>query len=242
MKYTLGNGFWSRRLRQVTEMKARMIGDIATIKNTMASAWTDIDTQSTTKWESVMKAIVEAIEAIKTVLTGNDGFTAKLAEMNTAATSQFDTLKSTVSSAMSEIQNKISNTQLSLPNIKLPHIWCDWDSKVYYGDGSWTNIPTFHVDWYAKAMQNGMILNNPTIFGMMNGKLLGAGDAGSETVVGTGSLMSMIKDAVDSSANAVNIGTINIPIQTMDKVDAKSLAKQIEPELAKIIIKRGAKF
>ena len=42
-----------------------------------------------------------------------------------------------------------------------------------------------------------MILDNPTIFGTMNGKLLGAGEAGSETVVGTSSLMDMIGDAVD---------------------------------------------
>ena len=222
-------------------LKARMIGDIATIKNTMTSAWTDIDTQSTTKWGSVMKAIVEAIEAIKTALTGNDGFTAKLSEMNTAATSQFGTLKSTVSSAMSEIQSIIANTQLNMPNIALPHISWIWE-WLDYGDGGGVNIPRFSVDWYAKAMQNGMILNNPTIFGMMNGRFLGGGEAGSEVVAGTGSLMNMIKDAVDSSAQAVNIGTINIPIQTMDKVDAKSLARQIEPELAKIIIKRGAKF
>lgn len=222
-------------------LKARMIGDIATIKNTMTSAWTDIDTQSTTKWGSVMKAIVEAIEAIKTALTGNDGFTAKLSEMNTAATSQFNTLKSTVSSAMSEIQNTIANTQLNMPNIALPHIGWTWE-WLDYGDGGGVNIPRFNVDWYAKAMQNGMILNNPTIFGMMNGRFLGGGEAGSEVVAGAGSLMNMIKAAVDSSANAVNIGTINIPIQTMDRVDAKSLARQIEPELAKIIIKRGAKF
>ena len=41
-----------------------------------------------------------------------------------------------------------------------------------------------------------MILDNPTIFGMMNGKFLGAGEAGSETVVGTDSLMNMIDNAV----------------------------------------------
>jgi hypothetical protein len=45
-------------------------------------------------------------------------------------------------------------------------------------------------------MDKGMILDSPTIFGAMNGKLLGAGEAGSETVVGTNSLMSMIDNAV----------------------------------------------
>ena len=43
-----------------------------------------------------------------------------------------------------------------------------------------------------------MILNGATIFGFdsKSGKLLGGGEAGSETVVGTKSLMSMIRNAV----------------------------------------------
>ena len=146
-----------------------------------------------------------------------------------------------VRAAMSDIASTIANTQLNFPSIQIPHVRWKWE-WLGYADGGGTYYPNFYVDWYAKAMRDGMILDNPTIFGMMNGKFLGAGEAGSETVVGTSSLMNMIKDAVDSSAQAVNIGTINIPIQTMDKVDAKSLARQIEPELAKIIIKRGAKF
>ena len=63
-------------------------------------------------------------------------------------------------------------------------------------------------------MKNGMILNNPTIFGMMDGKLLGGGESGSETIVGTNSLMSMIAKAVGNSGTTVNM-TINAQDQNV---------------------------
>ena len=44
-----------------------------------------------------------------------------------------------------------------------------------------------------------MILNNPAIFGMANGRLLGGGEAGPEAVVGVSSLRSMIQEAVAGS-------------------------------------------
>lgn len=75
-------------------------------------------------------------------------------------------------------------------------------------------MPSFGVDWYAKAMQNGMILKNPTIFGMGNGSMLGAGEAGSETIVGTNSLMNMIRSAVGSGAPVINM-TINASDQNV---------------------------
>ena len=62
------------------------------------------------------------------------------------------------------------------------------------------SVPKFSIDWYKKAMNGGMILNGATIFGMgKNGKLLGGGEAGSETIVGTKSLMNMIKRSVDDA-------------------------------------------
>lgn len=45
-----------------------------------------------------------------------------------------------------------------------------------------------------------MVLNDPTIFGLSkSGTLLGGGEAGSETVVGTESLMDMIQNATNNS-------------------------------------------
>jgi phage-related minor tail protein len=49
-------------------------------------------------------------------------------------------------------------------------------------------------------MGNGMIFTNPTIFGMANGRLQGAGDAGPEAVVGVHSLQRMISEAVANTS------------------------------------------
>lgn len=61
--------------------------------------------------------------------------------------------------------------------------------------------PNIGVDWYAKAMNNAMLLNSPTIFGMSNGRFLGGGEAGQEVVAGSSTLMSMIRGAVASEIN-----------------------------------------
>ena len=60
------------------------------------------------------------------------------------------------------------------------------------------SVPSVGVSWYKKAMAGGMILNSPTIFGFdpKTGQFLGGGEAGSETVVGTASLMNMIRQSV----------------------------------------------
>ena len=109
-------------------------------------------------------------------------------------------VKSTVSGAINKIKG-FFNFSWSLPKIKLPHF--NIKGKFSLDPPS---IPKFSVDWYAKAMDNGMILNSPTIFGMnSNGQPMGAGEAGSETVVGTNSLMDMIKSAVSGSMGAIKI-------------------------------------
>ena len=60
-------------------------------------------------------------------------------------------------------------------------------------------------------MNNGMILNSPTIFGASGNRLLGGGEAGPEAVVGVSSLMDMIQKAV-SSTQMGDSGDITIPV------------------------------
>lgn len=92
----------------------------------------------------------------------------------------------------------------SLPKIKLPHFSISGSFSL-----NPPSIPSFSVSWYRKAMEGGMILNSPTIFGAAGGKLLGGGEAGPEAVVGVSSLRSMIREAV---AGAGNGGDIIIPV------------------------------
>ena len=99
------------------------------------------------------------------------------------------------------------NFSWSLPKIKLPHF--SISGKFSLDPPS---VPKFNIDWYAKAMKNPMLLNAPTIFGMQNGKLLGAGEAGAEVVSGASTLMSMIKEAVISANSQARYSTA--PVST----------------------------
>ena len=111
-----------------------------------------------------------------------------------------DGAKNIVSGAIDKIKG-FFNFEWSLPKIKLPHFSITGSFSL-----NPPSVPSFGIDWYAKAMDKGMILNSPTIFGMnSNGQPMGAGEAGSETVVGTNSLMSMIQSAVSSSMGTVRI-------------------------------------
>ena len=90
-----------------------------------------------------------------------------------------------------------------LPKIELPHFFNS-------GNTGPLGLPKIEVEWYSKAMKNGMILDSPTIFGAANGKLLGAGEAGSELIIGTNSLMDMISKASGTTVNmVVNGGNVS---------------------------------
>ena len=82
-------------------------------------------------------------------------------------------------------------------------------------------------------MDGGMILDSPTIFGMMNGQLLGGGEAGSEAVVGVSSLMQMIQRAVASveTAMTVNYGGVTINVYGAEGQSIKDLADEIEERI-----------
>jgi len=99
----------------------------------------------------------------------------------------------------------IFNFNWELPKIKLPH---------FSITGSFSldppSIPKLGVEWYRKAMNDGMILTSPTIFGASGGHLLGGGDAGPEAVVGVDSLRQMVTEAAGAAAGAG--GDIIIPV------------------------------
>lgn len=78
-----------------------------------------------------------------------------------------------------------------LPKIKLPHFRLEGSFSL-----APPSVPTLSVEWYRKAMDGGMILNSPTIFGAAGNRLLGGGEAGPEAVVGTSALSAMIAEAV----------------------------------------------
>ena len=133
----------------------------------------------------------------------------------------FNGIKNSISNilggAWDFVKNTIKNIKdifkfsWSLPNLKLPHFGVSprgW--KI--GDLLKGSIPKLSIDWYAKAMNNPMIMTKPTIFGYdaSTGNLLGGGEAGSELVVGTNTLLSMIKSAVASVLGGTKM-SIEVP-------------------------------
>jgi phage-related minor tail protein len=77
-------------------------------------------------------------------------------------------------------------------------------------------------------MDEPYFLEDPTIFGAANGKLLGGGEAGSELVVGTNKLMDMMKAAVGSRSVVINV-------YGAEGQDIRALAQEVSRELQNAI-------
>ena len=180
------------------------------IKTAIATYINTIKTNIETIWNGIKNTISNVINTIKTTIS--NGFNAA----KSTVTDIFDGIKSKISGVMDGAKNIVSGAidkiksffkfEWSLPKIKLPHFSIQGEFSL-----NPPSIPHLSVDWYSKAMNNGMILDTATIFGMSkNGTLLGGGEAGSETIVGTRSLLSMIQSAV--SAGFGNRAAVQAPV------------------------------
>lgn len=140
----------------------------------------------------------------------------KLNQIKNTFTSVFEGAKQVVSNAINYIRGLLSG-ELSFPHIRLPHF--SISGRLSLDPPS---VPHINVDWYKKAMNNPYMLDGATIFGAMNGNLLGGGEAGSEMIVGTNKLMQMIAQAKGGETVINNQFTIN----GTDK-DPQELAQEI---------------
>lgn len=174
------------------------------IKNTISSILNAIKTTFSNIWNGIKNIVTNVINAVKnTISNGINGaknvVTGVLNTIKNTFSKIFNGAVDIVKGAIDKIKS-FFNFKWSLPKIKLPHF------KI---KGSFSlnppSIPTFGVDWYKKAMRNGIIMNEPTIFGYDNttGKFLAGGEAGSEVVVGTQSLLSMIKNTVQNAISGL---------------------------------------
>ena len=160
-------------------------------------------------WDKIKKAVGDAMDfmkkKVKSVVTSVVDFfselpkkaSAKLDEMKAKFKSKLESLQNLVKNIVAKIKG-FFNFTFNVPKMKLPHFTIK--PKGWKLDDLLKGIkPKLGIDWYAKAMDKGMILNEPTIFGMNSkGQFMGGGEAGSETVVGTKSLLDMINGAVAS--------------------------------------------
>lgn len=224
---------WDTIKEKAQELWAKLTEVFENIKTTIANIINAIKSVVSSVFDSIKSTITSIVDGIKNKVTSvfntiKSGVTSAVNGIKSVVSSVFGVIKGLMTNPFETAWNIISgiveklksvfNFSWSLPNIALPHFRVD-GGRFPYGIGGRGYMPSFSVDWYAKAMENGMILRNPTIFGMSNGSLLGAGEAGSETIVGTNSLMNMIRSAVGSGAPIINM-TVNANGMNADELSA----------------------
>lgn len=167
----------------------------------------------------INNARANVVDAFQNLRTNVDS---KIDALRTSVTDKFNSIKDKILTPIENAKTKIksivdsikgffSGMSISFPHIKLPHFSVS-PSGWKVGDLLRGSIPRLSISWYKKAMENPILMNKPTIFGYDagTGNLLGGGEAGSELVVGTNTLLNMIKSAVASVFSGSKM-TVDVP-------------------------------
>ena len=186
------NGIWNVMSSIWNGISGTVSGILNGIWNTVSSIWNGISGTVSGVIDGIWNTISNGLNgAWNTVISILDGIRDRFSSI-------FDGVRNIVSNAIDAVKNAF-NFSWSLPDLKLPHISVD-GGEAPFGIGGKGSLPSFGIEWYAKAMDDGMIMDQPTIFGYnaKTNQFLAGGEAGSETVVGTQNLMDMIQAAVAS--------------------------------------------
>ena len=251
---TIVNGIKAKVTQVWTAIQTALSPIVDRIKTSVTDAWNTAKTNVTTAlngikttvssvWNTIKSTVSTAVNAVKsTISTGLNAAKSTVSSIfnsiKSTISNTLNTAKNTVQSAINAIKSKF-NFSWSLPKLKLPHVSISGKFSI-----NPPSVPHFSISWYKKAMDNGMILNSPTIFGMKGNNLLAGGEAGSETVVGTQSLMEMIRDAVASMAGGttINYGGVNINLYATENQDIRELADEIEYRINNNVLRRRAAY
>lgn len=192
---------------KVTELKTNAVNAFNTLKQGAIEKVNALKQSAIEKVNGLKQSAVEKIEGMK------QSVVEKFNSLKSSALEKVESLKSSITSKFNSIKEKIlspvekardgvkravdrikgffSGLHLSLPHIKLPHF--SVSGKFSLNPPS---IPHFGVSWYAKAMDNPMILKRATIFGRMGDNFLAGGEAGREMIGGVDTVSDMISNAV----------------------------------------------
>jgi len=220
--------------------------------DSVKSAFSDkLNTALTTaqdKFDSIKTAVSDKLTSVKTAVSDKlsdikTAFGDKLGGTLDTVRNRFDDIKNAIGDKLSAARDKVQslidsikskfNFSWSLPHLKLPHP---------YISGSFSlnppSVPSFGISWYKKAMDNAYMLDGPTIFGTMGGKLLGGGEAGHEMIIGRDTLLSMISEAVGGAGNT----DINVVVNASPGMDERELADLVADRIAAQVSRRRAVF
>lgn len=203
---------------------------LETIKNTISNVFNTIKNTISNIWNGIKNTVSSVVNGIKDTISNvfnkvKDTVTSVFNKVKSAITTPIEKAKDIVKSVVDKIKS-FFNFKVELPKIKLPHFsikpkgWKIGDLL----DGS---IPKLGIEWYAKAVKAPMLLDKPTAFGISpSGNIRVGGEAGSEIVGGTNTIMNMIANAVSSSNGGmeekldrlINLLTNYLPALSQQKV------------------------
>ena len=203
-----------------------VIGSVMSgIKNTVSNVWNAISSTISNVVNTVRNTITNVFNSIwNTVSNIFNGI--KNAIMN-----PMETAKNAISNIINTIKG-FFNFSISWPHIPTPHFSIKprgWS----IGDLLKGSIPSLGISWYAKAMDKPLVLDGATIFGAMNGQLLGGGEAGREVVMSEAQLKKL---------GGGNTNTFNISIVQREGEDSKALAERVARLIQKDMDKNEGVF
>ena len=210
----LGKQFVGELKLAFEQVKSAVRTAINAVKNVFVVGWNAIKSAVMAIVRGYVRALGAELGFIKAVIS------TALNGVKHVFSTVFNGAYNIVRSAIAKIKS-VFNFSWKLPKLKLPHIKIKGKFSL-----SPPSTPSFGIDWYKKAMDGGMIMNKPTIFGYdsATNNFMAGGEAGSETVVGTNSLMTMIKNAVSENNSVILVRILEI----LEKIDSTLVDKMIE--------------
>lgn len=208
--WNLGKGLISGIAKGISDMGGSLVNTAKNLFNSLKSHVSSIFNNIKNVIQSPMfDAKTKVLWIVKEL---QNGVKVAFNFIKSHASSVWNGIKSAIMSPMSTAANFVKaiiskikgffNFKISWPHIPLPHFNIKPDGWNV-GDLLKGKIPSLGIKWYAQAMDNPMILDAPTIFGMSNGQMLGAGEAGAEVVAGRDTLMKMINQASNNRADEI---------------------------------------
>ena len=204
------------------DLVAQGIGAIVTF---ISGIGTKIKNGVSNFWTNTKNNFTNGINAIKNFVTNG------LNSVKDKFQNIFETVKNTVKNGIDKIKS-FFNFDWELPSLKMPHFTISGSFSL-----DPPRVPSFGIEWYAKAMEEPMMLNGATIFGAANGKLLGGGEVGSEIIIGTDKLLGMMREAVGGEQTPIVINVYGAEGQ-----DVETLANEIAIKLEDMTQRRGAVY
>lgn len=212
---------WANNLKErvsnaIEGMKQRVHDSIEGVKAKFSEMKDKVSNIMNMVKNDISSKIQAAKDKVTSVVNGmKSGVTNTMSAMKSAVFNTFDSIKngitnkinaakSAVSSAMSAIRGLLSGS-ISFPHIRLPHFTVTGSPP--FGLGGKGSPPHISVEWYAKAMKQPYVLDGATIFGAMNGKLLGGGETGREVVIGE-----------DAFNRMTNMATVDARLASIEKI------------------------